>query len=179
MNDTGSALSPIDTAELTLGEFGSHGFLNFTGVPCSYLKEFFQILEEPVGNRPPELADSRFVLAPREDTALGLASGLTIGGAPCVVLMQNSGLGYSLNVLSSFNIIYGVSLPIIISWRGQSGADAIEHQVMGDNMLSLLDLFGLPWTVLDRADPRDSVSRVVRALDESGTPACLIVQGSD
>ncbi|MEV6676198.1 hypothetical protein AB0N09_04925, partial [Streptomyces erythrochromogenes] len=31
--------------------------------------------------------------------------------------VQNSGLGYSLNVLTSLNLIYDLHVPLIVSWR--------------------------------------------------------------
>ena len=64
--------------------------------------------------------------------------------------MQNSGLGYCLNVLTSFNLIYRVPVLLIVSWRGHDDTDAVEHDVIGRQLLPLLELFGLPhelpWT---------------------------------
>jgi phosphonopyruvate decarboxylase len=128
------------------------GYTEFTGVPCSMLKGIFQVLEGSASD-----GRFRYFPAPREDTALGVASGLTVAGRRSVALMQNSGLGYGLNTLTSFNLIYGIHLPLLVSWRGYDGNDAVEHDVMGRNLTTLLDGFGLPWTVLDCADIQRSV----------------------
>jgi sulfopyruvate decarboxylase subunit alpha len=101
-------------AKTVLAEMHAAGITDATGVPCSLLAGLFIELEgeeSPLSYHP----------APREDTALGLASGLTLGGRRTVALMQNSGLGYCLNVITSFTLIYELHLPLIISWRGHDG----------------------------------------------------------
>ncbi|MEW9533232.1 hypothetical protein [Microbispora sp. NPDC049125] len=108
----------------------------------------------------------RYFPAPREDTALGVASGLTVAGRGAVVLMQNSGLGYGLNVLTSFNLVYGVHLPLIVSWRGHDGNDAVEHEVIGRELTNLLDVFRIPWNILDCSDVQLSVETWLGHLGE-------------
>ncbi|WP_461202910.1 thiamine pyrophosphate-binding protein [Anoxybacillus sp. TBDG-1] len=91
------------TAERMLAVLKENGYNHFTGVPCSLLKGIFKLLESKAN----EVDEGIFyVPAVREDSALGVASGIYLGGKKSVVLMQNSGLGYSLNVLTSFNLIY-------------------------------------------------------------------------
>ncbi|WP_225987419.1 thiamine pyrophosphate-binding protein [Streptomyces spectabilis] len=119
----------IDTAQgcishVVMRSFLDRGFTHFTGVPCSLLKGLFRILED-------KEFPARYLPAPREDSAVGVASGLTLAGARTAVLMQNSGLGYCLNVLTSFTLIYDVHLPLVVSWRGHDGNDAVEHDVIG------------------------------------------------
>jgi phosphonopyruvate decarboxylase len=150
-----------------------HGFTVAGGVPCSLLKGLFALLEEPGDD--PTLRGLRYVPAPREDSAIGVASGATVAGEPAVVLMQNSGLGYSLNVLTSFNLIYDVPLLLIVSWRGYAD-DAVEHDVIGRELLGLLDLFGLPHTVLDHADPAASTTAAVEAMRRERRCSVLIVR---
>ncbi|WP_250306256.1 thiamine pyrophosphate-binding protein [Streptomyces sp. A 4/2] len=157
------------TAESVFNALVRAGHGHFTGVPCSLLKGFFRILERPD-------APITYIPAPREDSALGVASGLALSGAHPVVLMQNSGLGYSLNVLTSFNLIYDVHLPIVVSWRGYEGKDAVEHDVIGRELTRLLDVFGLPWTVLDNENPEDSVEAFLKQYDSGRSTAVLIVR---
>ncbi|MEU2995564.1 hypothetical protein ABZ772_35770 [Streptomyces griseoincarnatus] len=90
--------------------------------------------------------------------------------------MQNSGLGYSLNVLTSFNLIYDVHLPIVVSWRGHDGNDAVEHDVIGRELTLLLDVFGIPWTVLDNEYPEDSAEAFLKQYDSGRSTAVLIVR---
>ncbi|MEU8779616.1 thiamine pyrophosphate-binding protein [Streptomyces sp. NPDC048606] len=158
-----------NTATAVLDTLLSHGATHFTGVPCSLLKGLFRLLES--AERP-----AAYLPAPREDTALGTASGLALAGARPVVLMQNSGLGYSLNVLTSFNLIYDVHLPLIVSWRGHDGNDAVEHDVIGRELPRLLDVFGLPWTVLDPDRPAESTEEFLAAHDSGRRTSVLVVR---
>ena len=93
----------------------------FSGVPCSIFK--------PVLNNIPD--DIIYVNAPREDIALGMASGACLGGTKSAILIQNSGLGNIINGLTSFNLIYEIPVLLVITWRGYKGKDAPEHLIMG------------------------------------------------
>ncbi|MEV5844048.1 thiamine pyrophosphate-binding protein [Streptomyces sp. NPDC051985] len=159
----------LSVAESVLGTLVARGYSHFTGVPCSLLKGLFRLLEAPD-------APAGYLPAPREDSALGVASGLAVAGARPVVLMQNSGLGYCLNVLTSFNLIYGVHLPLVVSWRGHDANDAVEHDVIGRELTRLLDVFGLPWTVLDHDRPVDSVEEFLKLHDSGRSTSVLIVR---
>lgn len=65
------------------------------------------------------------------------------------MLMQNSGLGYCLNVLTSFNFIYDIPILLLISWRGAYGNDAVEHDIIGEKLTDLLDSVDIPYKELD------------------------------
>ncbi len=80
----------------------------FTGVPDSIL-----------GGIIAELMERRlYTPAVREDEAVAMAAGAYMAGKIPAVLMQNSGLGTSLNTLISLNYIYRQPCILIVSWRG-------------------------------------------------------------
>ncbi|OEJ97193.1 thiamine pyrophosphate-binding protein [Streptomyces thermolilacinus] len=161
-------------AETLVQAFVDHGFTHFTGVPCSLLKGVFRVLESGTG--PAEQV--AYLPAPREDSALGVASGLSAAGARPVVLMQNSGLGYCLNVLTSLNLIYDLHVPLIVSWRGHDGNDAVEHDIIGRELLNLLDVFDLRHTVFDPDEPCASVERCLAAAEDGRhTPVLIVKEG--
>ncbi|MFD3515421.1 thiamine pyrophosphate-binding protein [Streptomyces sp. NPDC058657] len=157
-------------AEQLVQAFADRGFTHFTGVPCSLLKGVFRVLEGGGTSVP------AYLPAPREDSALGVASGLAAAGAKPVVLMQNSGLGYSLNVITSLNLIYDLHVPLIVSWRGHDGNDAVEHDVIGRELTNLLDVFGLRHTVFDPEQPYASVDRCLAKAEDGRFTTVLIVK---
>lgn len=69
-----TAGSGASVAETLFNAFLTRGHSHFTGVPCSLLKGFFQLLEDPG-------CPAAYIPAPREDSALGVASGLAVAGA--------------------------------------------------------------------------------------------------
>src|SRR4030066_2564888 len=77
-----------------------------------------------------------------------MAAGAYMAGKVPAVLMQNSGLGTSLNTLISLNYIYRQACILIVSWRGQGGKDAPEHLVMGEVMQPFLDTMKIPHRTL-------------------------------
>jgi phosphonopyruvate decarboxylase len=165
---------PTPVAESMLAELVDGGFRLATGVPCSLLGGLFAQLEDPASAA--RRAGLRYLPAPREDSAVGVASGAAVAGERAVVLLQNSGLGYCLNVLTSFNLIYRVPVLLIVSWRGHQDTDAIEHEVIGRQLVPLLELFGLPRLALDLADPAASVRTAVELLERTGRCTALLVR---
>jgi len=124
-----------------------HGFDFFTGVPCSLIEDLIAVLER--GEHGP------YVTAVREDAAVGVAAGAWFGGRRPVVLMQNSGLGTSLNALASLSLMYGLPALLVVTWRGFGGKDAPEHILTGEITPKLLELLGIPYRIL-AADSLDA-----------------------
>ena len=61
------------------------------------------------------LPDVRLVLATREEEAFGIAAGLFLGGKRPTVMLQSSGLGNSLNALTSLLIPYRIPVLLVVS----------------------------------------------------------------
>lgn len=144
------------------------GFDFFTGVPCSYLASILD-----------ELSKSRahnYIPSTREDAAVGLAAGAYLSGRwPCV-LMQNSGLGYSLNALTSLNLIYKIPSLLIVSFRGFEGKDAPEHLVMGRSCLKLLDDVGIPYIVPEKEGLAQSVKEADSYMRKNRIPFAIFIK---
>jgi phosphonopyruvate decarboxylase len=146
---------------------GYHGFDFFTGVPCSLIEDLLAVLER--GERAP------YVAAVREDAAVGVAAGAWFGGRRPVVLMQNSGLGTSLNALASLSLMYGLPVLLVVTWRGFGGKDAPEHILTGEISPKLLELLGVPYRVL-AADSLDAdLAWAAAQMDTRSSPVALLV----
>jgi sulfopyruvate decarboxylase subunit alpha len=146
------------------------GFDFFCGVPCSLLKGLVSHLDQD--------RDAHYISATREDSALGMAAGAFLGGKRPMVLLQNSGLGVSVNALASLHTMYELPALMAISWRGEGGNDAPEHILMGQIMLPILDLLGVPHRVLQKGEPMGpQIAWAREAMDASKKPVALIVPG--
>ena len=149
------------------------GFDFFAGVPCWLLKGLVSILDKD--------ESAHYVSATREDSAIGMAVGSWFGGKLPMVLMQNSGLGVSVNALASLSTMYEIPTLLIISWRGQGGeksGDAPEHWMMGDIMLPILDQMKIAHRVLDPNEPMTpQIAWAKETMLAEKRPAALIVPG--
>ena len=141
------------------------GFDFFTGVPDSTLGGIIAALMER----------RLYVPAVREDEAVAMASGAFLGGKTPAVLMQNSGLGTSLNVLISLNLIYLQPCLLLISWRGHDGTDAPEHLVMGQVMQPMLDLVRIPHRTLAHQTYQEDLVWAAKVTTEKRIPAALLI----
>jgi len=146
----------------------SYGFNFSSGVPCSILKDVIhQLSTDP---------DITYIPATREDEALGIATGAYLAGKKPIVLMQNSGLGNSINALASLDILYKIPILLLISWRGYEGKDAPEHLVMGKSAIKLLEEVGIPTQVVSEENPEKAISTSVKELEEKQIPAAMILR---
>lgn len=142
------------------------GFDFFAGVPCSLVAPVIAELA----------ARGRYLGETREDAALGVAAGAYLGGRRPVVVMQNSGLGVSLNALGSLHLLYELPVLLLITWRGHEGRDAPEHLVMGAVLPRLLDLFAIPYRVPDAGTLAADVGWAAGTADATGKPVALVVR---
>lgn len=142
------------------------GFDFFAGVPCSLVGPVIAELT----------ARGRYLGETREDAALGVAAGAYLGGKRPMVVMQNSGLGVSLNALGSLHILYEMPVLLLVTWRGFQGKDAPEHLVMGEVLPRLLDLFGIPHRVPDAGSVFADVDWAAATMDDTRKPVALVVR---
>ena len=144
-----------------------HGFDFYSGVPCSLVEDLIVALE---GDRP-----APWIPSVREDVAVGLAAGAWLGGRRPALVMQNSGLGTSLNALASLSLMYGFPALLLVTWRGFGGHDAPEHILTGEITPSLLDLLRIPHKTLDAARAAELLAWATREMDARKSPVALLV----
>jgi phosphonopyruvate decarboxylase len=144
-----------------------HRFDFFTGVPCSLVEDVIAVLEQ--GTRAP------YIAAVREDVAVGMAAGAWFAGRRPCVLMQNSGLGTSLNALASLSLMYGLPALVVVTWRGHGGKDAPEHILTGAITPNLLDLLGMPYRVLSAETAAADVAWAAQEMDARMQPVAIVV----
>jgi len=156
--------------------FSGNGLAYFCGVPDSTFKEWMSFLSDHDG----ECLTNR--IASIERDAIALAAGYYVAtGRPGVVYMQNSGLGNTVNPVTSLSdaLVYGIPMVLMIGWRGKPGEkDEPQHAKMGQVTTGLLDLLGIPWAVLPDNLPQARL--VVQNAHEqaigSSSPSALIIQ---
>jgi sulfopyruvate decarboxylase subunit alpha len=123
-----------------------------------------------------QFSDIHTTIATREEEAFGIAAGLYLGGARPTVMLQSSGLGNSLNALTSLLIPYQIPVLIVISMRGDEGEWNAAQVPMGRAIRPILDSMGIPHVTADTSDTTADAVRVVgqTAFATRMAGACLL-----
>lgn len=105
--------------------------------------------------------DVRTTLATREEEAFGIAAGLYLGGARPTVMLQSSGLGNSLNALTSLVLPYKIPMLIVISMRGDLGEWNDAQVPMGRAVRPICDAIGMPHVTAETPEATAATVRLV------------------
>lgn len=100
------------------------------------------------------------MIATREEEAFGIAAGLYLGGARPTVMLQSSGLGNSLNALTSLLLPYQIPALVILSMRGDAGEWNAAQVPMGRAVAPICDAIGLPLSTVDTVETAATVVRL-------------------
>ncbi|UTR11500.1 phosphonopyruvate decarboxylase [Evansella sp. LMS18] len=120
-------------------ELKEHGYSFFSGVPCSFLKDFINYA----------ITNCKYIGAANEGDAVAAASGAMAAGAKSVVLMQNSGLTNAVSPLMSLNFPFQIPVLGFVSLRGEAELnDEPQHELTGKRTTELLDLMDIQWEFL-------------------------------
>lgn len=161
----------IDTQEFC-EELQNIGFELFCGVPDSLLRDFCAYLSD-------DLNKLQNVITANEGNAVGMACGYHVAtGKAAVVYMQNSGEGNAVNPLLSLADpdVYGIPMLLLIGWRGEPGIpDEPQHVKQGKVTLSLLEVMGIPYEVLNPSIWEEQLQRVVSEMVMGSRPVALVV----
>lgn len=147
----------------------------FTGVPDSLLKDFCAYITDTV-------SAERQVIAANEGNAIAIATGYHLATTHVpLVYMQNSGLGNTVNPLTSLTdpLIYGIPMVLLIGWRAEPGVhDEPQHQKMGTIQNELLKTLDIPFAELptEAAAMFAAVTTAVTTAREQRRPYALVVR---
>lgn len=181
---TATAPSP---PEGVLSALRFHGITHVVGLPDNTSAPMFDALE---GDPSP-----RLVTVSREGEAFAIASGLWIGGARPLVVIQNCGLLEAGDGLRGTAVRMAVPLPIIVTGRGYASMaragvgpskPLTRHLLTRPDVDSValvteptLDAWGIPWSVCSgEDDPGDAVAALIRKAVARERPVALILARS-
>lgn len=112
--------------------------INFVvSLPCVNLGKLMELVEED--------ADIIHVPVTREEEGFGICAGAFMGGKKPGILMQNSGLGNSVNALASLFELYKIPVLMIMSHRGTEGEFMSAQVPMGRATPMVLDALNIKY----------------------------------
>ena len=108
-------------------------------LPCNMLAGILQEIERhPL----------KHIQVCREEEGVGIAAGAALAGKRPLLLMQNSGLGNSINALMSLTSLYKLPLFLLMSHRGGRGEKIAAQMPMGEAAPRLLETLGIPYLTI-------------------------------
>ncbi|MBC7119539.1 MAG: sulfopyruvate decarboxylase subunit alpha [Methanobacteriaceae archaeon] len=114
--------------------------INFiVSVPCINLAKVLEMIEHD--------EEIKHIPATREEEGFGIAAGAYMAGENTAILMQNSGLGNSINVIASLYKLYRIPILMIISHRGTRGEFITAQVPMGEATPLILEALNIPYHV--------------------------------
>ena len=136
-------------------------------VPCVNLQQLLALVE----------GDAEIIHVPvtREEEGVGLCAGAWMGGRRSALLMQNSGLGNSINALASLDLLYKIPLLMIISHRGCEGEPMVGQVPMGRLTAKLLDAMEIARFSPKPSEAEETVDRAWRAAAKNRRPVAVLL----
>lgn len=167
-------------ASIFLEKVKNIGIHTIAGVPDSTLKQFCDAVCLNGGR------DFQHYVTANEGAAVGLATGVYLAEeCPCLVYLQNSGLGNIINPLVSIanQEVYGIPILFVIGWRGEPGVkDEPQHIYQGKITCELLEIMDVSYSVIDIATSEIQLAEIFesarRHLENNRQYAIVVKKGA-
>ena len=146
-----------------------NGYTHLCVVPCSFAKN---VINEAINNDRIE-----YLPAASEAVACSIAAGLKMAGKSPIVIVQSSGLTNMASCITSLLKPYGITFPIMTSWRTYKEGDSeIQHEHLATELPKLIDAYGYRYHILDSHDLNNAITQI-NDCDKSHT-ICIIKKDS-
>ncbi|MBE6509204.1 MAG: sulfopyruvate decarboxylase subunit alpha [Methanobrevibacter sp.] len=159
----------MDSSEAIFDGLKDAGIDFIVSVPCVNLSKLLDMINE----------DEEIIHVPvtREEEGIGICAGAYLGGKKPAILMQNSGLGNSVNALKSLTELYEMPLLMIMSHRGTEGENICGQVPMGQSTPRILE--AMDFKFFKPGNPEGAYEDLKEAWDlsvEEGKPVSLLLE---
>ena len=159
----------MDSSEAIFNALKDVGIDFIVSVPCVNLSRLLDMIDE----------DDEIIHVPvtREEEGIGICAGAYLGGKKPAILMQNSGLGNSINALKSLIELYEFPLLMIMSHRGTEGESICGQVPMGQSTPRILEAMNFKFFKPDT--PEGAYEDILNSWDLSvneGKPVSILLE---
>jgi sulfopyruvate decarboxylase subunit alpha len=139
-------------------------------LPCIMLKNLLELIEEK--------NEIQHISITREEEGVGIAAGASLCGKIPALLIQNSGIGNSVNAIKSLLHLFKIPIVFIMSHRGAEG-EKIKAQIpMGKLTPYLLDLLEVEKFVIDSEEKINHIETAVELRTSAEVSTCILLKRS-
>ena len=122
----------------------------FLSVPCKLLANMITILEKD--------KDIYYSAIPREEEGMGICAGAYLGNKLPCIMMQNTGIGNSVNAIVSLLQLYQMPVVFLISYRGTPGEPVGAQGGMARVTEDILNTLRIPMLHCNTKEDLDKIS---------------------
>ena len=159
------------SANFLINQLTKYGYSFFSGVPCSYLTS---VINTVINSK-----KIKYIGATSEGEAVGIASGAWLAGKKSVVMIQNSGLGNTINPLTSLNYPFNIPILLITTWRGEPKIkDEPQHELMGKITKNILTLSKIKNEIFptNEKNLKKVLFKINNSINKTSLPYALIMR---
>jgi sulfopyruvate decarboxylase subunit alpha len=152
MNDASPKHGTTEVARAITDELAEAGVKLVASLPDNWIHGVIQTID----------ADPRIRHVPvnREESAIGLCSGLFMSGMDSCALMGASGFMTVIYAITKINYTYEIPLFLMITLRGAPGDHHKHHVSNGLYLKSVMDAISIPYEVVDKAEDIPKIGRM-------------------
>jgi len=159
----------MDSTEAIYNGLKDAGINFIVSVPCVNLSKLLNMIDE----------DDEIIHIPvtREEEGIGICAGAYLGGKKTAILMQNSGIGNSINALKSLTELYKFPLLIVMSHRGTEGENICGQVPMGESTPRILE--AMDFRFFKPENPEGAYEDIRESWDlslEEGKPVSVLLE---
>ncbi len=159
----------MDSTEAIYDGLKDAGIDFIVSVPCVNLSRLLDMIDED-----PEITH---IPVTREEEGIGICAGAYLGGKRTAILMQNSGLGNSINALKSLMELYEFPLIMIMSHRGTEGENICGQVPMGESTPRILE--AMNFNFFKPGNPEEAYDDIRLAWElseDEGKPVSILLE---
>ncbi len=131
------------------------GYTHLCVVPCSFAKN---VINAAINSTAIE-----YTPCASEAVACSVAAGLKMSGKKPIVIIQSSGLTNMGSCITSLLNPYGVTFPILTSWRTYKEGDSeIQHKHLATELPKLIEAYGYKHTILEQENIETAIDQINR-----------------
>ena len=125
-----------------------------------------------------EKNEIRQVTITREEEGMGIAAGAYLGGMTPAIIMQNSGLGNSINAIKSLLQLYKIPILLIMSHRGGEGEKISAQNQMGQVTFNLLECINLKTFVVNSIKTIENIKKAMKFMQDNNKTTAVVLEPS-
>ena len=144
-----------------------NGGVNFyLSVPCKLLANMINILER----------DKKvyYSSVPREEEGVGICAGAYLGNKLPCIMMQNAGIGNSINAIVSLSQLYNLPLILLISYRGTPGESVLAQGRIANVTEDILQTLKIPYLKCSSEKDLDQITTFVKHAKVIENPVAIL-----